>query len=60
MPDNAKMRDVIATVHACAGPPVCLLEGDAAEQNMKDGCHHCRRINIHADGSETEFKLRAQ
>lgn len=42
----------------CAGPPLCALEGDAAMQNQIDGCPLCRRIIIHADGTETEYQTR--
>lgn len=40
-------------VVVCAGPPVCLLEGDAAMQAVLAGCVWCKRITVHPDGSET-------
>lgn len=43
-----------ATVHVCAGPPVCLLEDDEAVEAQKAGCPWCRRIRIDEDGNETE------
>ncbi len=46
-------------VIVCAGPPECLLEGDDAVRNQQDGCPKCRRIRIHADGSETEYQARS-
>lgn len=36
----------------CAGPPLCLLEGEAVEAQLS-GCELCKRITVHADGSET-------
>ncbi len=44
-----------ATVHVCAGPPRCSLEGDAAVEAMQAGCVWCRRIFIEADGTEHEI-----
>jgi hypothetical protein len=40
-------------VIVCQGPPVCGLQGDEAEAAMRAGCVWCRRITIHADGTET-------
>ena len=37
----------------------CPFEGDAAVQNQLDGCPLCRRILIGQDGSETEYRLKA-
>lgn len=41
---------------ACHGPPLCLLEGDEAVAAQEAGCPICRRIIIHADGTETEYQ----
>lgn len=46
-------------VIVCAGPPECLLQGDEAIESAQAGCPKCRRIVIHADGSETEFRRKA-
>lgn len=43
--------DPIVTV--CAGPPLCLLEGDDAVAAAQSGCELCKRITVHPDGSET-------
>lgn len=48
-----------AEIIVCAGPPECLLEGDAAVTNAQAGCPKCRRIVIGADGSETEYRAKA-
>jgi len=45
-------------VIVCAGPPLCLLEGDEAVANQVAGCPLCRRIVIHNDGSETEYQTK--
>ena len=47
--------DDLAEVIVCAGPPACLLEGDAAVASQEAGCPICKRIVIHADGTETEY-----
>jgi hypothetical protein len=40
-------------VIVCQGPPACRLEGDAAIEAQEAGCVWCRRITVHADGTET-------
>lgn len=40
----------------CAGSPTCLLQDEEAIKNAQDGCPLCRRIIIHADGTETEYR----
>lgn len=47
-------------VIVCAGPPDCMLQGDAAVQNQIDGCPKCRRIVIADDGSEAEHQKPCQ
>lgn len=47
-------------VIVCAGPPACQIQGDDAVKNQIDGCPLCRRIVIHADGNETEYKKPSQ
>jgi hypothetical protein len=40
-------------VICCQGPPICLLQDDAAVQAQIDGCPWCKRIICHPDGTET-------
>lgn len=40
-------------VIVCAGPPLCLLQGDEAIAAATAGCALCKRIVVHPDGSET-------
>lgn len=40
-------------VIVCQGPPRCPLEGDEAVAAQEAGCIWCKRITIHADGTET-------
>ena len=42
----------------CAGPPDCLLQGDEAVKAAVAGCPRCRRIIVHADGTETEYQAK--
>lgn len=51
-PDDA--REVIV----CAGPPICLLQGEAAIENSQAGCTSCRHIVITDDG-EHEYHKKA-
>ena len=37
----------------CQGPPVCLLEGDAAVEAAQKGCPWCKHIVVHPDGTDT-------
>lgn len=46
--------DDLPVVIVCAGPPACLLEGDAAIAAAQAGCVWCRRIVVHDDGSVVE------
>lgn len=46
-------------VIVCAGPPDCDLQGDEAIAAANSGCPRCRHIVIHADGTETEYQLKA-
>jgi hypothetical protein len=41
------------TVTVCAGPPLCMLQGDEAVAAAQAGCELCKRITIHPDGTET-------
>lgn len=50
------MDDDLPEVIVCAGPPICLLMGDAAIENAKAGCPHCRHIVMHHDGEEVEYR----
>lgn len=43
-------------VIVCAGPPLCLLQGDEAIAAAQAGCPNCRHIVMHPDGRETEFQ----
>lgn len=52
MPDDSE-------VIVCAGPPLCMLQGDEAVANQQAGCPLCRRIVIGTDGSETEYQKKA-
>ena len=40
-------------VIVCSGPPWCLLEDDAAVRAQNGGCHWCRYVTLHSDGTET-------
>ena len=44
-------------VVVCKGPPICMLEGDAACAAIEAGCPWCKRIVIHPDGSETVYDV---
>lgn len=46
-------------VIVCAGPPVCLMQGDAAIENAAAGCPNCRHVVRRVDGTEDEFQLKA-
>jgi hypothetical protein len=48
--------DDVASVIVCRGPPDCLLEDDEAVANQLAGCPMCKRIAVHADGTETEYR----
>lgn len=48
-----------AEVIVCAGPPLCLLEGDEAVASQQAGCPLCKRIIIRTDGTETEYHKKA-
>jgi hypothetical protein len=54
-----RIGPAMGEVIVCAGPPDCLLQGDEAVRNQVDGCSLCRRIVIHEDGTETEYKTKA-
>ena len=43
----------LGEIIVCQGPPRCDLEGDDAIEAQMGGCPWCKRIVIHADGSET-------
>lgn len=43
----------------CAGPPICLLQGDDAVANQLAGCTTCKRIIVRQDGSEREYQLKS-
>lgn len=59
MQDDIDNDEDDATIVVCAGPPLCLLKGDEAIENQEDGCPRCRRIIIHDDGTESEYRLLA-
>jgi hypothetical protein len=40
-------------VIVCAGPPLCLLAGDAAVAAQQAGCVLCKRIITRPDGTWT-------
>jgi hypothetical protein len=40
-------------VTVCAGPPLCLLEGDEAVAAANNGCELCKHIICYPDGTET-------
>ena len=40
-------------VICCAGPPLCMLQGDEAVAAQQAGCELCKRIIVHSDGTET-------
>jgi hypothetical protein len=40
-------------VFVCQGPPACKLNGDDAVRQQEKGCPWCKRIRVHADGTET-------
>lgn len=43
----------------CTGPPLCLLEGNAAVANAEAGCPLCKHIRLEPDGTETEYSTKA-
>ena len=45
---------IIGTIIVCAGPPACMLEGDAAVEAQTAGCLWCKTIDIYASGREVE------
>lgn len=45
-------------VIVCAGPPTCLLQDDDAVANQVAGCPLCRRIVVHGDSTETEYRAK--
>lgn len=47
-------------VIVCAGPPLCLLQGDEAVAQQQAGCEFCKLITIHPDGSETVTERKIQ
>ena len=49
--------DEDAELIICAGPPICLLDGDAAVASAQRGCPWCEHIRLHPDGSETRFRI---
>lgn len=42
----------------CVGPPTANCSGDEAVRNQLAGCPMCKRVIVHADGTETEYKAR--
>ena len=46
-------------VIVCAGPPACDLQGDTAVEAQEAGCPRCKRIVVHPDGTETEYRAKA-
>lgn len=53
------MMTELGEVIVCAGPPLCQLEGDEAVACQVAGCTLCKRIIINSDGSETEYRQKA-
>lgn len=47
-------------VICCEGPPLCPFKGDEAVANAQAGCPLCRHIVIEPDGTETEYRRKAQ
>jgi len=47
------VSDADPVIVVCQGPPRCLLDGDEAIAAQARGCYWCRRIIVHADGTET-------
>ncbi len=47
------MDDDDSMVIICAGPPLCMLEDEAAITAQETGCQLCKRIICHPDGTET-------
>lgn len=52
MTDDDDDDPVVAEVHCCAGPPACLLQGDAAIEACDSGCVWCSHLLIFASGRE--------
>lgn len=48
--DEDEDRGVVVV---CQGPPRCPLQDDQAVAAAVAGCIWCKRITIHADGSES-------
>lgn len=46
-------------VIVCAGPPRCHVENDEAIEAAENGCTDCLHIVVHPDGTETEYRLKA-
>lgn len=43
----------------CQGPPLCELQDEEAVKNQLAGCPLCKRIVVHADGTQTEYRQKA-
>ena len=50
MPVQAEWHGEDPMVIVCAGPPACVLQGDAAIDHQNAGCLMCRRIVVTEDG----------
>jgi len=58
--DEDEDEDDGSEIIICAGPPLCLLQGDEAVQNQIDGCPKCRRIVVDGRGhQQSEYVKRA-
>ena len=55
----ANLERPFPQVIVCAGPPECLLEGDAAVDAANSGCPKCKHILVKPDGSTEEFQRKA-
>lgn len=52
-------NDDKAEIIVCAGPPTCLLQDEAAVEQANSGCQNCRHILVHADGTESEYRIQS-
>lgn len=55
----SRNEDDGAEIIVCQGPPLCDLQSDEAVKNQLAGCPLCKRIVVHADGTETEYRKKA-
>lgn len=53
VPDDESTAGTAQHVVVCQGYPRCELEGDEAIAAAVAGCIWCKRITVHADGTQT-------